>query len=96
VYKRQEYAFLDDLACIIGEQQSLDRDFKDMNRTVSAVKRISSLLPVEFVNTVAIWIGKMTARSGGSRQAALYGINAQLENRSRARDFVLNLIDGMY
>ncbi len=91
--------FLHELQEVVRECSLPDRQVHSTTRIAGAVRGIMRLFPEALAERVLRRAGaSMGAPAGGrgSRQAAMYGLSATLENRKDMKRFVLNLLDGMF
>jgi len=94
-----ETKFLMDLAEVLGEEQTLLKEYKATQYSINIADTLTRIFPSIVVDNLTRWAGKMMNRTGGSAsmpQAALYGISASLSNRKNIRKLITNLLDGMY
>ena len=91
--------FLTELENTIKDRKHLRKEMKSSGFQVFAAKRLSNLLPPNLFEKI---ISKSTAKSisngnrKSSKQAALYGLSATLDNRDNVYDMLVNILDQMY
>jgi glutamate/tyrosine decarboxylase-like PLP-dependent enzyme len=91
--------FLRDLHEIMGNEASLLRAKKGMQKSVKWVDRITRVLPAGITEKMARLAGSQmdgSDKKENGSQAALYGISASFDNRKNVQRLVENLLDGMY
>ncbi len=95
----KEEEFLQDLADVLGEEDTLSREYRTTNTSIRVADTLTRILPSVVVDRLSRYAGRILSQPGdGSKipQAALYGFSASGTNRLNIRKLVTNLLDGMY